>query len=59
MLSFNPEGSHKDIMLPSVTLAPNGELALKGEDWLTASFSLEVLAKNASTAAVYIDGRPA
>lgn len=59
MLSFNPEGSHKDILLPSVTISPNGELALKGEDWLTASFSLEVLAKNATTAAVYIDGRPA
>lgn len=59
MLSYNPEGTHKDILLPSVTLSPNGDLALKGDDWLTASFNLEVLAKNATTAAVYIDGRPA
>ena len=59
MIAYNPEGTQKDILCPSVTIAPNGDLALKGEDWLTASFSLEVLAKSATVAAVYIDGRPA
>lgn len=59
IISYNPEGTKKDILLPYVTLSPNGDLALKGDDWLKASFNLEVLALNSTTAAVYIDGRPA
>jgi hypothetical protein len=59
IISYNPEGTKKDILLPYVTLSPNGDLALKGDDWLKASFNLEVLALNSTTSAVYIDGRPA
>lgn len=59
LLSFNPEGTKRDYLLPSVTMSPNGDFALKGDDWQVMSFNLEVLAKNATTSAVYIDGRPA
>lgn len=59
IISYNPEGTKKDILLPYVTLSPNGDLALKGDDWLKASFNLEVLALDSVTSAVYIDGRPA
>ncbi len=59
LLSYNPEGTLRDYLLPSVTITPNGDFQLKGDDWQVMSFNLEVLAKNATTAAVYIDGRPA
>ncbi len=59
LLSFSPEGTKRDYLLPSVTISPNGDFALKGDDWQVMSFNLEVLAKNATTAAVYVDGRPA
>lgn len=55
----NPEGTNRDIVLPSVTLAPNGDFAIKGDgtDWTTMEFTLEVLKKDAATPAVIIDGR--
>lgn len=55
----NPEGTNRDIILPSVTLAPNGDFAIKGDgtDWTTMEFTLEVLKKDAATPAVIIDGR--
>lgn len=57
----NPEGTNRDIVLPSVTLSPNGDFAIKGDgtDWQTLELNLEVLKKNAATPAVIIDGRPA
>jgi hypothetical protein len=60
-VSDNPEGSNRDIILPYVTLAPNGDFALKGDgtDWTSMEFTLEVLKKDAATPAVIIDGRPA
>ena len=55
----NPEGTNRDIILPSVTLAPNGDFAIKGDgtDWIMMEFTLEVLKKDAATPAVIIDGR--
>jgi hypothetical protein len=57
----NPEGTNRDIILPYVTLSPNGDFAIKGDgtDWTTLEFNLEVLKKDAATPAVIIDGRPA
>lgn len=57
----NPEGTNRDIVLPSVTLSPNGDFAIKGDgtDWQTLELTLEVLKKNSATPAVIIDGRPA
>lgn len=57
-ISFNPKGKQFDFYIPSVTLRPTGDFALKGDDWQTAGFSVEIN-QNASQAAIYIDGRPA
>lgn len=53
--SFNPKGPRTDYLLPYVRLAPDGDFALKGDDWLTIPFSLDVLRKG-DLAAVYADG---
>ena len=58
-VAYNPEGDQIDYFMPSVTLSPNGDLALKGDDWLTVPFNIDVTKKDDSTAAVYADGRPA
>lgn len=59
VIADNSEGTNRDYYMPSVTLAPNGDFVLKGDgtSWLTMKLDLEVLAKDDSTAAVYIDGR--
>lgn len=59
-IADNPAGSNRDIYMPSVTLAPNGDFQIKGDgtDWAQMEFTLEVLTKNSSTSAIYIDGRP-
>jgi len=58
-VSKNAKGLQQDFYLPYVLLTPNGEYALKGDDWTKISFKLEVLKLNDATEAVYIDGRPA
>jgi hypothetical protein len=59
VIADNSEGTNRDYYMPSVTLAPNGDFVLKGDgtSWLTMKLDLEVLAKDDSTAAIYIDGR--
>ena len=53
------KGAKFDYVMPYVTLRPDGDFALKGnEDWQTASFALEVLKLDDQTAQVYINGRP-
>ena len=61
VIAENSEGTNRDYYLPSVTLAPNGDFVLKGDgtNWLTMKLDMEVLKKDDSTAAVYIDGRAA
>lgn len=54
----NPKGVNRDFYIPNVTLRPEGDFALKGDDWQTAGFSVEI-GQNAGQAAIYIDGRPA
>lgn len=54
--SFNPVGPKVDYMMPWVKLTPNGDFAIKSEDWLTLPFSVEVLKKGA-LAPVYADGQ--
>lgn len=53
--SFNPKGPRTDYLMPYVRLAPDGDFALKGDDWLTIPFNLDVLRKG-ELAAVYADG---
>ncbi len=59
-IADNAEGANRDIILPSVSLSPNGDFSIKGDgtDWTTLEFNLEVLKKDAATPAIIIDGRP-
>ncbi|MEP2533552.1 hypothetical protein [Shimia sp.] len=56
-LSFNGVGEQKDFYMPKVALRPNGEYALKGEDWQQFGFNVEVL-KKGTLENIYADGRP-
>lgn len=56
-ISYNPAGKQFDYLLPWVKITPNGDFALKGDEWQTIPFGVEVL-KKGSMEAVYIDGRP-
>lgn len=52
------KGAKFDYVMPYVTLRPDGDFALKGNDeWQAASFALEVLKLDDQTAQVYINGR--
>lgn len=55
----NPKGVNRDIYLPSVNLKPTGTAKLKGEnaEWMQLGFEIEILKKDATTGAIYIDGR--
>jgi len=58
LISENAQGDRIDYYMPSVTISPNGDLVLKGDGTAFAEIKmdLEVLAKDSSTAAVYVDG---
>lgn len=55
-VSQNPEGDKKDVFVPWVKLRPNGDFALKGDDWLKIQFNIDIQRK-APLEAVYVDGR--
>jgi len=57
-ISTNPRGPRRDVYIPKITLSPNGDWALKGDDWQTLGFNLKI-GKNTGQSAIYIDGRPA
>jgi hypothetical protein len=57
-IAANPKGKDFDYILPWVKITPNGDYALKGEEWQTIPFNLEALKPSASEA-IYCDGRPA
>lgn len=56
-ISYNAKGAQRDYYMPYVKLTPNGEYALKGEDWQAMSFNIEVL-KLGDLASIYCNGRP-
>ena len=53
----NPKGLDQDVFLPYVRITPNGDLALKGDEWRQIPFSIEAL-KPSSGEAIYVDGQP-
>lgn len=53
----NPKGQNKDYYLPYVKLAPDGDFALKGDDWQKMTFTMQVLIKPGLAAAMYVDGQ--
>lgn len=56
-IAFNPKGKNFDYYLPYVKITPNGDYALKGDEWQRIPFTIEAL-KPASGEAIYMDGRP-
>jgi hypothetical protein len=57
-VAFNPKGPNRDWFFPYVRLSPNGDFALKGDDWQKIPFNMDILQLDAATAHIYIDGRP-
>lgn len=51
----NPKGHDFNYFMPYVKLSPNGDYNLKGDEWQTIPFNLEIL-KLGSNAAIYVDG---
>lgn len=56
-IANNPKGHDFNYYLPWVKLSPNGDYALKGDDWQTIPFNLRVL-KRTDQAAITVDGKP-
>lgn len=54
-IAFNPVGDNIDYYLPNVSLSPNGDYALKGDEWQQIPFNIKVL-KGANTEALYAEG---
>ena len=56
-VAANPKGDNVDFLMPYVQLAPNGDFALKGDEWQQLPFSVEIL-KLDGRESIYVDGRP-
>jgi hypothetical protein len=56
-ISANPEGDKMDYLMPYVRLSPNGDFALKSDEWQKMPLSVEILTAP-NRAAIYVDGRP-
>ena len=55
-ISFNGVGDQRNFYMPKVTLRPNGEFALKGEEWQNIAFNVEIL-KAGNLANLFAGGR--
>jgi len=53
----NPKGTNSLFYMPYCKISPNGDYALKGDEWQQIPFSLEVL-KPTGLEAIYRDGTP-
>lgn len=58
-LSANPVGDAKDFFWPKVMLQPDGDYALKGDDWQQLGFTFSVLRKDRKSEQVYIESSSA
>lgn len=56
-LANNAAGQNKDYFWPYVKLTPDGDFALKGDDWQSMTFSVEILKRDAVTERQYITAR--
>ena len=55
----NARGQNRDWTFPVMTLSPNGDLALKADEWRAIPFSLSILKPNlADVEAIYINDVP-
>jgi len=57
-IAFNPVGDDIDYFFPWIKVSPNGDYALKSDEWNVIPFQVEIL-KPTSYAAIYALGRPA
>lgn len=57
-IATNPKGELIDYYFPYARLSPNGEYALKGDEWQQMSFNVEVQKLDDNTESIYADGRP-
>jgi hypothetical protein len=56
-ITKNPKGANATFVMPYIKVTPNGDYALKGDEWQSIPLSLEVL-KPATGEAIYRDGVP-
>lgn len=56
-IAANPKGAQFDYFMPYVRLTPTGDFALKTDEWQVIGFDVEVLKLDATTEAIYVDGR--
>lgn len=56
-VTHNPVGTNFEYSFPSVSISPNGDFNLKGEEWQQIPLSLEILRKGALEA-IYLNGLP-
>lgn len=54
----SPKGEKFDYYFPRVALKPDGDYALKGDEYQKISFSFEALKRDDNTEVLYINGRP-
>jgi hypothetical protein len=57
LIARNPAGKQTDVYMPYVSISPNGDFALKTDEWQQLSFNIDVL-KKGNLEAYYLDGRP-
>ncbi len=56
-IANNPKGKDLDYRMAYMKVTPNGDFALKGDEWQQLPFNLEIL-KPTNGAAITVDGRP-
>lgn len=55
--AYNAEGEDIDYRMAYVRISPNGDLPLKGDDWMSTPFNVEVI-KLPNREAIYANGQP-
>lgn len=56
-IADNPQGANKDLLAPSVVMAPSGDFNFIGEELAQVAFEVSFNKKDDATSAIYIDGR--
>jgi hypothetical protein len=56
-IADNPKGSNRDYFIPYCEISPDGDFALKGDDWQQLGFTIEILKLDEDTERLYIEGR--
>jgi len=56
-ISYNGVGTNRNFYMPKVTLRPNGEFALKGEEWQNFGLNVEILQAGTTLENLYIAAR--